>query len=104
MVKRWWFKFIDYVDYEKLFLFCLNCKTIDHDPSNCKSLQYDVTIISDEEKSINTKTTTLLSKVVIAQDEANDSLAQLVEFMVKLVVKSIIKLTYYDTTCCLVTT
>jgi len=54
LVERRAFAFIVDVEYEKLSLFCSNCKMIDH-LSNCKWLQQNANLISGGKKTIGEK-------------------------------------------------
>ena len=52
---------------------------IGHDLSNCRRLHQDVNVISNGEKTIGAKIQHYRPKVVGAQDETKDSLAQVVK-------------------------
>jgi len=49
------FVFITNVEYEKLLLFCSNCKMIGHGLFNFWRLQYDANVNSDKEKIVGAK-------------------------------------------------
>jgi len=55
LVERSRFAFIIDMKYEKLFLFCSNCKIISHDLSNCWKLQQDANNIFGGKKTIGPK-------------------------------------------------
>jgi len=79
------------MEYDKLSLFCSNCKIIGHDLSYCRWLQHGATIISSKEKTIATKIQQYYRfKMVGAQDETKGSLAQSIEPLVELIVKPFI--------------
>ena len=67
--------FIVDVKYEKLSLFCSNCKMINHDLSNCRRLQQDANVISGGERTVHSKTQHYYLKVVDAQDKGQGFLA-----------------------------
>ena len=54
-VEKLGFVFIVDVEYEKLPIFCSNCKMIGHDLSNCRCLQQNAKVISSGDKTIDTK-------------------------------------------------
>jgi len=64
LVERLRSTFIVDVKYEKLSLFCSNCKMIGHDLSNCRWLQQDVNVTSGGEKIVGTKIQFYHPKVV----------------------------------------
>jgi len=49
------FVFIVDVEYEKLTLFCSNCKIIIHELSHCRGLQQNTNVIFGGEKTVKTK-------------------------------------------------
>ena len=79
LVERLKFVFIANVKYDKLPLFCSNCKMIGYDLSNCRRLQQDANVISGGEKTIGAKIHQhYCPKVVGAQDGTKASLTQMV--------------------------
>lgn len=65
-----------------------NCKILGQDLSNCRLLQQNVDVISGGEEIVTQKFTNIIHKVVDAHDEVNDSLTQVVEFVIKPLIPS----------------
>ena len=68
LVERSRFTFIVDMTYEKLSLFCSNCKIIGHDLSNCRQLEQNANVSSGVEKIVGTKIQHQHPRVVGAQD------------------------------------
>jgi len=55
LLKMLRFSFIVDVEYDKLTIFCSNCKMTGHDLSNCRRLQQDAKVNSHGEKIVGVK-------------------------------------------------